>query len=310
MNDNNQKENKYAYEEIDIKELIGIIWLEKRTIAKFVAAASILAVSLSLSMPNIYTSNAILAPTGGAENLNDSLRAYSGIASLAGISLPSSSNRNMSDEALKMLTTFSFFNESVLPDIFLPDLMAFESWDAKNNIVKYEDNIFNAKDQKWVRNVAFPKSIIPSPQEAFISFQESFSVFQEQETGFITLSIKHQSPNIARAWLDHIIISINQKLREDQKKRALISISYLNSQMANTNYTEIKQGLSQLIQQETEKLMLIEANEDYVFKVIDPPIAPELKSSPNRPLICIIGSLIGAILGLIFIFIKRFAFLK
>ena len=89
------------------------------------------------------------------------------------------------------------------------------------------------------------------------------------ETGFVTVLIKHQSPYVAKAWLDNIISSINQTLRQDQKKRSLLSIEYLNNQIASSSYTEINQVLSALIQQETEKLMLIEVNKDYIFKAIE-----------------------------------------
>ena len=49
-------------------------------------------------------------------------------------------------------------------------------------------------------------------------------------------------------------------------------------------------------------LMLASSNEAYVFKAIDSPFVPEKKSSPRRALICIIGTLIGAILSLIIVF--------
>ena len=38
-----------------------------------------------------------------------------------------------------------------------------------------------------------------------------------------------------------------------------------------TTLAEIKQVLAQLLQEETKKLTLIEANESYVFEYIDPP---------------------------------------
>ena len=51
--------------------------------------------------------------------------------------------------------------------------------------------------------------------------------------------------------------------------------------------------------------MLIEANEDYVFKTIEPPYSPEERSSPNRLLICIFGALFGAAIGLLIAFFRK-----
>ena len=140
----------------------------------------------------------------------------------------------------------------------------------------------------------------------YYDFSVKFSIFKDNKTGFVTISAEHQSPYVAKKWLDTIVYNINQTLREDQKKRASLSIAYLNEQIAQTSYAEIKQQLSSLVQQETEKLMLIEANEDYIFKVIDPPIVPELKSKPQRSIICILGALIGGILGVFLALGRRF----
>ena len=52
--------------------------------------------------------------------------------------------------------------------------------------------------------------------------------------------------------------------------------------------------------------MLAASNEDYVFKIIDPPIASEERSKPNRALICIIGVLIGFLLAVLTIFIVEY----
>ena len=59
------------------------------------------------------------------------------------------------------------------------------------------------------------------------------------------------------------------------------------------------------MQQEIEKLMLIESNSDYVFKIIDPPIAPEDKSKPSRILICFIGLMIGVFLGVLYSLVRK-----
>ena len=62
-----------------------------------------------------------------------------GLASLAGINLPTSSGGN-SAKALQKVGTLSFFKDNILPNIFLPDLMAAKSWDADSNIITNESN--------------------------------------------------------------------------------------------------------------------------------------------------------------------------
>ena len=289
--DNNLSHYENADDEIDLREIFDVFWSQKRLIVICTALASIIALMYSLYLPNKYTSKALLAPTQQSESISNSLSSISGLASLAGVSMPSSSAGNITEEAWETLSSFAFFKDNILPNIFLPDLMAVKSCDAKTNTLSYKQDLYDITDNKW--------EVIPSAQLAFTVYQEIFTKSRDTKTGFTTISIKHQSPYVARAWLDSIVSAINKQFRQDQKIRASLSIEYLNKQIAKTSYTEIQQELSALIQQETEKLMLVEANQDYIFKEIDPPIVPELKSEPQRAFICIFGFLMGGILGLL-----------
>ena len=56
--------------------------------------------------------------------------------------------------------------------------------------------------------------------------------------------------------------------------------------------------MSSLIQDQVQVLMLAEAADDYVFKPLVSPIAPEKKSKPSRALICILGTFIGFMISI------------
>ena len=49
-----------------------------------------------------------------------------------------------------------------------------------------------------------------------------------------------------------------------------------------TNYSEVRKAIAQLIQSETQKMIVIESNPEYVYTVIDPPVSPELKANPEE----------------------------
>ena len=42
---------------------------------------------------------------------------------------------------------------------------------------------------------------------------------------------------------------------------------------------------------------MVEADENYVFTILDSPIVPENKSKPQRALIVILGTILGIMLG-------------
>ena len=43
--------------------------------------------------------------------------------------------------------------------------------------------------------------------------------------------------------------------------------------------------------------MMVEANDNYIFKVLDSPIVPELKVKPKRSFIVISGTILGMVLS-------------
>ena len=63
------------------------------------------------------------------------------------------------------------------------------------------------------------------------------------------------------------------------------SIEYLKQQIANTSLADLQVMFFELIQSQTETVMLAEVRPEYVFKTIDPAVVPELKSKPRRAII-------------------------
>ena len=299
----------YDDEEIDFLEIVNILWAGKRFIFFFTTFISILGILYSLNLPNIYTSKAILSPADTSNSISRSLESYAGLAGLAGVTLPSSSESDNSTKALSKLDSLSFFERSILPNIFLPNLMAVESWNPEKNTVNYDKDIYNEDSNTWVRKYTYPRKQIPSAQESFKVFtKKHLAIGSNKTTSFVTVSIKHQSPYIAKKWIEIIVDEINAHYRENDKLDSEKAISYLNKQIALTNLTEVRQAISEIIQDETRKLALIEAKEYYVFEYIDPPAVMELKSEPKRSMICILFAFIGGILSVIYLLIKYFIF--
>ena len=146
----------------------------------------------------------------------------------------------------------------------------------------------------------------PSVQQAHRKFiDDHFNIIENKSTGIIEIHVEHESPFIAKSWLEIILRNINEVARAYDKKKSTNAVRFLNEQIKNTSYTEVKTALASLLEQEVEKLSLIEANEEYLFKTIDPPFVPEIKSKPKRSQIVLIGFLFGILLSLCFIFFKN-----
>ena len=109
--------------------------------------------------------------------------------------------------------------------------------------------------------------------------------------------VEHKSPFIAQQWVEIMINQIDQVMRDQDRQTATKSIEYLNSLAPTVINEDIKKALSALQQEQMKRLMMVEANDNYVFKVLDSPIAAELKSKPRRSLIVIWGTILGIVLS-------------
>jgi len=296
-------------EEIDLQELCYVLWQGKWIIVSLTSFVSIIGVIYSLLLPNIYESRALLVPVNSSSSISSALGGYRGLAGLAGISLPSGGDGGNSVKAIQKIGSLSFFENSILTNIYLPDLMAVKSWKGKANILTYDESIYKANSNTWVRNYSYPMQQIPSAQESFAIFKaEHLSLNEDENSGFITLSIKHQSPFVAKQWAELVVNEVNTFYRQKDKLESEKAVSYLNQQISMTSLSEIKQVIAELLQEETKKLTLIEANQFYVFDYIDPPAVMENKSQPKRSLICFISALLGGMLSIGLVLIKHYAF--
>ena len=145
----------------------------------------------------------------------------------------------------------------------------------------------------------------PSAQKSFEVFKGHFNMLQD-ENGYIVLSMKHQSPSLAKEWIEIFVEEINSFYRQKDKLESEKAVVYLNEQIASTTYSEIRAVTASILEKEIQKLTLIEANRDYVFEYINPPSVMEKKSEPYRSLMVILFAIFGLILGGIIILIRHY----
>lgn len=283
---------------IDLRELWNAIWSGKWVIIAITVIFAAVSVFYALSLPNIYKSEALLAPAesdqqGGLAGLAGQ---FGGLASITGMNL-GSGKTDKTSLAIEILKSREFFAKFAEKHDILPDLMAVESWDLASNKVIYNDNLYSFEKKIWHREVKLPKKTQPSMQEAKVEFTKLFSVEQSKDNGMVTISLEHFSPYVAKKWIDWLIQDINLVMKVRDKKEAESSIRYLQSQIAKTNIVEQKTLLYELIEEQAKTLMFAEVRDEYAFKTIDSAVVPELKFKPKRSLIVILGILLAAILS-------------
>jgi LPS O-antigen subunit length determinant protein (WzzB/FepE family) len=293
---------------IDLVELFHILIKSKWIIVSVTVFVSIVGVIYSLLLPNIYESKALLQPVTTSSGIPRALQGFGSLASLTGVNI-SNNDEDNTEKAIEKMSSLSFFENNILTNISLPDLMALESWNHNTNTLVYDENIYDISSNTWVRNYSYPKKQVPSAQESFEVFKaKHLNISKDTKSGFTTLSIKHQSPYVAQQWAELVIDEVNAYYRQKDKIESERAIRYLNQQILMTGLSEIKQVIAKLLQEETKKLSLIEANQAYIFDYIDPPALMEQKSEPKRALISILSFILSGMLSSVLVLSRHFLF--
>lgn len=296
-----------ADDEIDLRELFAVIWQGKWLIIAITALFAVASVVYAISQPNIYKSEALLAPAEqeGSGGLSALAGQFGGLASLAGVNLGGGSS-NKAQLAIEVLKSRQFTSDFIQKHNILADLMAAESWNIQTNTVVYDSEIYDAENDKWVREVDAPFKPKPSMQEAYKEFSEILAASTDKESGMVKISIEHVSPYVAQQWVEWLIQDINKTMKQRDVLEALKSTEFLTQQLEQTKIADIRAVLYKLVEEQTKTIMFAKVRDEYVFKTIDAALVPEEKFKPKRALICVLGVLLGGMLSVMIVLIRHY----
>lgn len=289
--------------EINLKELVGFLLSKYRIIlfCSFISAALVTAYTLTL--PNVYESQIVLQVVEEDNELSSIqglASQFGGLASLAGVNLPSSNN----DIAKHILKTRQFILGFINKHQIAPELMAVNNWNPVTGSIAYDSDIYDPDSREWTLEKDGKKTP-PSAEELFEKFSLNLAVFTDTEAGLVIVSKKHISPTLAKEWLTLMVADLNEQLKKQVIDETSSRIDYLEQQIHKTSVVNIRSIFYQLIEKEYQHKMLAETRDEFAFKVIDPAYVPEKKSSPLRALIAIFAFLMGALFSSIVLLINQ-----
>ena len=291
---------------LSISDFIAICWEKKWQIIILSAMFAVGSVFYALSIPNQYKADILVAPSeeqqgGGLAALANQ---FGSLASLAGINLRGKGT----DKALLTLEVFrskQFLMDFIeRHDIKVP-LMAAKEWDVKTDKLIINPKTYDEATNKWVRKVNFPKQPEPSLFEAYEEFRDRLSFDRESESGTVLISFEFYSPKLAQQWVKLLVKDINEYMRDKELNESRRSIEYLQAQVDKAQVAELRNLFYQLIQEQTQKAMLAEARDEFVYKVLDDAIVPEIKSKPKRAILVIFLSFVGGLLSIMLVHLQH-----
>ena len=305
-NSNTAQEIAFNDDEIDLKELFNVLWKAKILIIAITSFFALSSVLYALSLANFYKSEAILSVTDQS-NDRSSLSEWLGPASVAGITVPTD-GEDKSEIAIKTIQSRVFLKHLITFKNVLPSIMATKSYDFQSKKIQFDPKIYNENNGAWVRKPSKNQQSKPSYLEAYKTYLNQVSISRDTKSNLITISVEHISPIFAKELLELIINEANELLRNKDLQDSSAAIAFLNTEIPKSSLITMKDAINQLYQQHLEKQMLAKVNKEYILKVIEPPFIPEKKSKPSRALICILGTLLGGILAIIWVLMRHYIF--
>jgi LPS O-antigen subunit length determinant protein (WzzB/FepE family) len=298
--------NQYD-DEIDLRELFGVLWAGKIKIIAITALFAIASVIYALSVPNQYKATALLAPAqsdGGG--LSGALGQLGGLASLAGVTLGGgeSSEGQIAQEIMK---SWSYIEGFIAENNIAVEVFAAQGWSKGSNELQINESVYDTENKQWLGESEAGVAGPPSSWSLFQAFSGRLAVSEDKKSGLVSVSIEYYSPQIAKQWVDMYVESINRFMQQRQVDKVTRNIAYLQEQIGKTSIAEMQEVFYSIIEEQTKSKMLAEASPDYAFVAVGPSMVPEQKSQPKRALICILGTLLGGMLSVLLVLVMHYA---
>ena len=290
-------------DEIDLRELFGVIWAGKWLIIAVTFAFAVGGVMYALSQPNTYKSEVLLSPAQGGGS--SALGGLAGLAGLAGVSIGGGGDNDPSIEATAVLQSRQFTNYFIKRHHVLVPLMAGVEWNKANEVLEINPDLYDIEKKEWQLD-GKGESLKPTRGESFKAFKSAVSVAKDKETGLVTLSVTSLSPLNSKAWVDKLVVELNAWMKAKKLKESNKRIRYLKKQLRKTQVAEIQTLFYQMIEDQYKDKMVAAVETEYIFKTLDPALVPEEKAGPKRALICVLATLLGGMFAVFIVLIRHF----
>lgn len=255
----------------DLFELLRLLWTHKLVIIGCALVCGGIAVALALTATVMYRAEATVTEVvdqrmGGAASLANQ---FGGLASLVGVNL--SGLGSAGEEAKALLNSRKLCEEFVVRQKLIPVLYP-------------------------------PPAKQPTLWMAVKHFQDDVLIIREDKRAGVTkVGMTWENGQLAARWANDFVSLANELLRQRAMTEAQASIDYLNKHLANIGEVEVRKVMYGLVESETKTLMLASVRSEYALANIDPAVAPDLRFSPKRTIMVILGTLLGGILGVMLV---------
>ncbi len=284
-----------------------VIWKRRKMIGGIVIVAVFATVIISLFMKNIYQAKAVIMPV----TARDSGGSGAGLTALAqqfgglpGISIPGPTSAS---EIVSLLKS-NILRERIIQQYNLLPVLFYKRWDTQQRSWKkggdnldpdyYLAQLSRAVIPMLSNSIEKKDSDIPDTWDALRLFNKIVKINQDVKQNTISISVDFHDPEMAARIVEYFLVTLTNYMSAEAKRVAATNRKYMEEQLGSTNDPFIKQKTYNMIAQQIEAGMMAEVKENFAFKVIDPPLAPDKKFRPKRGQMAMLSLILALFLGI------------
>lgn len=269
---NAQNPDPYT-DEINLLDYLKVInkhrWL---ILIIFIVAVTATAV-ISLIMTPIYEAKAVITPATQQKEISP----MAGLAAQFGIATPASSSAT---------EIISLLNSNILREKLLKNYNLLPLFFEKGSL---DDKTENEKIWKGLDYL-----------------KGALKVNFKQKENIIELSMQFKEPQKTAEIINYALTELTDHMSSEAKRVADTNRKSLEALLTTTADPLIKAKIYNMIAQQIEQSAMSEVKENFAFKVLDPPRAPDKRIKPKRRQMVMLSAVTSIFAGIFIAFFKEY----
>jgi len=277
-------------DEINLLDYLIVLLKHKWLIIGLVLIAGVVSAIYALRQPNIYRSEAVIAPRGENKQsgVSSALSALGDLGGFAGglMGLGGSGSLEKFEAILNSRVfarkIFSRHKYKILPALYK------ETWDKEK--------------KEWTTNPH------PTEQDITKAIKGLLTIDKPRNSGSLKLQVDYTDPFFAKEMVDYYITELSDSLREETIRDAKENKRFLILQLEQTPDVLLKDKIYAMLAGEIERETFAYAQKTYGFEILDPPIVPDLdkRIKPKRSRIVMLSVVVAFFLAVFLSFMFEY----
>ena len=300
-----QDSNATTDDEIDLKELFLALWRGKLTIV-FICANALFGGAVYLHKEErTFSVKAIYKPVA-EDTQGPNLGGFGGLASLAGISLPSSSGSDFT--AFQALLTSQEVADILMNEQDVLSSLFKSEWDAETKTfsqpVKSARGRFIGVLKKTLTGSEQSDYIAPNSQRLSNKLAKLVNVSVDKKTGYLAVSAEATDPQVQINLIQKMVSITDHLLKQRYIENAEDTLVFYQKKITLARSREQREALAKLMAQEDQRLMLAARGKNFVVEPLMRPTVSLYPTSPKASLILALSIALGGFLGSALVLIR------